>query len=69
MLETDEVIDELLENNEELEDILGERTEDLIDALWRVVDTQEELLNVYRSCLECDGEYPEEEVRDKPVMN
>ena len=69
MLETDEVIDELLENNEELEDILGERTEDLIDALWRVVDTQSELLGIYRSCLEPDNEYLEGESVDKPVMN
>ena len=69
MVPNDEIIDELLDTNEELEDILGERTEGLIDALWRVVDTQSELLGIYRSCLEGDGEYPEEEVRDKPVMN
>ena len=69
MFDTDEIVDELLENNEELEDILDERTTDLVDALWLVVDTQSELLDVYRSCLEGDGEYLEEEVRDKPVMN
>ena len=66
---TDEIVDELLESNEELEDILGERTEDLIDALWRVVDTQEELLGIYRSCLEPEEEYPEDEAREKPVLN
>ena len=69
MSDTDEIIDELLEDNEDLENILDERTEDLIDALWLVVDTQSELLNVYRSCLDPDGEYPEDEVREKPVLN
>ena len=64
-----DIIDELLEDNEDLENILGERTEDLIDALWRIVDTQEELLNVYRSCLEPEEEYPEDETKDKPVSN
>lgn len=59
MFNDEEIVDELLEDNEELEDLLSERTGDLIDALWLAVDTQSELLDVYRSFMgpDEDDEY------------
>ena len=67
-MDNEDIIDELLDTNEELEDLLEDRTTDLITTLEILVQTQGKLIGLYEGVL-CDDEEYEDERSESEYQN